>query len=332
LLTHFPGKYEIIWAFKKPEKYEEILPKGVKAVRYRSLQYYYLAKTCRVLVFNVQGYGELSRRKNQTFIQTWHASNGYKKVGSYLEGMRKKVNLLGHKDYSVVLAGCRNMEQQRVHGSMNFHGTVIHGTPRMDVLINQDHPEIRDKVFQSLGITKQKKILLYAPTWRDNRDQNDYGLSYEILHDALQSRFGGEWIIAVRLHPNVYTKVQSDLPYVLDATSYPDMQELLYVSDALISDYSSCIWDFSFTGRPCFLFCSDLEEYDDKRSFDLPIALWGFPLCKTMQELQTAIKYFDEKAFQTQMDEHHKQMGSYEDGRATERVCALISSLCSNSN
>ena len=328
LLREFPGKYEIIWAFKQPQKYLNIIPKGVTAVRYRSFRYYYMAKTCKVLVCNVQGYGELSKRDGQTFIQTWHASNGYKKVGSYYTGIQRKVNLLGHKDYSYVMCGCKNMEHHRVRGSMNFHGTVLHGTPRMDMLINQNQLELRDKVFQALQIPTHKRVLLYAPTWRDDRSQNEYGLNYEQLHDAIQRRFGGEWIIAIRLHPNVHTSVQSELPYVLDATGYPDMEELLYNTDILISDYSSCIWDFSFTGRPCFLFCNDLEDYDGKRSFDLPIEEWGFPLCRDMEELQCAIECFDEKQFCTQMNRHHDQMGSYEDGKATDRVCKLIASIC----
>ena len=92
--------YQLIWAFKQPEKFRDLLPEGVKAVRYRSLKYYYYAKTSKIVIFNVQGYGELARRKNQTFIQTWHASNGYKKVGVYLQGIKRKLNLLGHKDYS----------------------------------------------------------------------------------------------------------------------------------------------------------------------------------------------------------------------------------------
>ena len=90
-----PGQYELIWAFKHPEDMKKELPAGVRAVKYRSLKYYYLAKTAKAVIFNVQGYGELARRKGQTFIQTWHASNGYKKVGVYLQGIKRKLNLLG---------------------------------------------------------------------------------------------------------------------------------------------------------------------------------------------------------------------------------------------
>lgn len=327
MLCHAPNDYEIIWAFKNPEKFKDLVPNNVKRVRYRSFMYYFYAKTAKVVVFNVQGYGELAKRKGQTFIQTWHASNGYKKVGVYLTGIRRRLNLLGHRDYSYVMCGSRNMEKQRIRGSMKFNGPVIEGTPRMDSLIEKDLIGIDTKVYSWLQIPSSKKILLYAPTWRDNRNENDYGLEYESLKNSLEERFGGSWVIAVRLHPNVYKKIDVTSPYVFDVTEYPDMEDLMYVAEAMISDYSSCIWDFSFTYKPCFLLCTDLEKYDFSRSFDLPIDTWGFPLCTTAEQLNQTIINFDSEKFIQSMKKHHADMGSLEDGHATERVCEIITNI-----
>jgi CDP-glycerol glycerophosphotransferase len=327
LQKKYPGSYEIIWAFKDPQKAASVVPEGTRCVRYRSLRYYYYAKTAKVLVFNVEGFGELKRRKQQIFIQTWHASNGYKNRGN-CTGYRRKLELLHHKDYSYVLSGAENMTMRRVRGSMNFSGPVIAGTPRMDVLINQDEPQLRDKVYRALQIDRDKKILLYAPTWRVNRNTSEYGMDYAVLKKSIEDRFGGDWIIAVRLHPNVRTGVNSDLPYVMDVTSYPDMQELLYVADVLISDYSSCIWDYSFMGRPCLLYCNDLEEYDPNKRFDFPIEDWHFPICRNMEELKETIHTFDMDEFLKEMDKHHSEMGNLEDGKATQRVCSLIQKIC----
>ena len=327
LVREHGPELEVIWALKEPDKFKEMIPQEVKRVKYRSLKYYYLAKTSRVIVYNVQGFGELARREGQTFIQTWHASNGYKRLGDYV-GMRKKLNLLSHKDYSYVMSGAENMTRNRVRGSMGFDGPVIPGTPRMDMLINKDCPNLIEKVHNVLGVPEEKKILLYAPTWRKDRDQNDYGLDYFGLKASLEKRFGGEWVIAVRLHPNVKTRIQTDCPYVVDATDYEDMQELLYVVDGLISDYSSCIWDYSFTGNPCMLYCADIEKYKEDKSFDIPISQWGFSISTNMEELCDTIESFDEEAFREAMEKHHKDMGVLEDGKATERVGSMIMKIC----
>ncbi len=318
------GVAEIIWAFKDPDKFSYLKEDGIRTVRYRSLKYYYLAKTSSVVVFNVQGYGELARRKGQIFIQTWHASNGYKKVGNFT-GIARKVNLLGHRDYSYVCSGAESMTERRVRGSMGFRGEIIPGTPRMDILIRQDDDRIPARVREGLGYEEGAKLLLYAPTWRSSRkSEEEYTLDYEKLHQKLTERFGGSWIIAVRLHPNVKDRIRTPLAYVRDATDYPDMQDLLYTADMLISDYSSCIWDYSFTYRPCFLYCYDLKEYYQEKSFDLPIEKWRFPIAETMDELLLKIDAYEPEAFRRQMELHQQDMGSLEDGHATERVLARI--------
>ena len=317
---------EIIWAFKDPKKFKDEVPDSFKVVKFRSPKYYYYAKTSKVIVCNVQGYGELKRRKGQYIFQTWHASNGYKKLGNYV-GIEKKVNLLGQRDYSFVLSGAKSMSKRRFRGSMGFKGRIIKGTPRMDVLINQNDPSIPEKVQSTLGYPSSDKLVLYAPTWRADRDGSEYCLDYEKLRDTLSKRFGGEWTVAVRFHPNVKTRLDSDKEYIIDATDYPDMQELLYTADVLISDYSSCIWDYSFMYKPCFLFCYDLEEYYSEKSFDLPIEDWGFPICTSNESLADTISSFDGNKFRASMEKHHDDMGALEDGKATERVCRIILSL-----
>lgn len=320
-------KYEIIWAFKKPKHYAAILPQRIKTVKYRSINYYLAAKTARVMVFNVQGTGELARRKEQVFVQTWHAGNGYKKI-AHCRGIERKLILLGHKDYSYVLSGAESMTERRVRGSMGFKGTVIAGTPRMDMIINGGTEELFGKVYRQLGIRKNKKLLLYAPTWRKDKSRSDFGMDFQRLKTALEARFGGEWVIGVRLHPNVAKAARSTLAYVVDATAYPDMQELLCVADALVSDYSSCVWDFSFTYRPCFLYCSDLEQYLKENEMDIPIEQWGFPVCKDMDDLCGSIRKFNQETFQKSMERHHREMGVLEDGRAAARICGMIQEIC----
>lgn len=325
-LRHQKG-IEIWWAFKDPGAIG--VDEGIRKVRYRSVQYYYLAKTSKVVVFNVQGYGELARRNNQVFIQTWHASNGYKKVGNR-KGMDLKLFRLGNRDYSYVLSGAKSMSERRVRGTLGFAGEIIPGTPRMDMLVNGGDDTIIDKVKIGLGIPSGSKLVLYAPTWRSGRSESEYGLDYTRLREALSKRFGGGWTVAVRMHPNVKHTGEIDREGVADATDYPDMQELLYAADVLISDYSSCIWDYSFTYKPCFLFCYDLKEYYSDKSFEIPIEKWRFPISEDIGELEAQIENYDEDEFVNAMKLHQSEMGALEDGKATERVCRLITEIMEN--
>lgn len=102
------------------------------------------------------------------------------------------------------------------------------------------------------------------------------------------------------------------------------MQELLCAADILITDYSSSIWDFSFTYRPCFLYAPDLAKYEAESGFFVPIEDWPFPLAETNEELIENIKNFDSKKYIEDVKKHHRDLGSYETGHATERFCKLL--------
>ena len=103
------------------------------------------------------------------------------------------------------------------------------------------------------------------------------------------------------------------------------MQELLAVSDALITDYSSSIWDYSFTYKPCFLYCYDLASYKSERDFYIPIENWGFPIAENNSQLMNGILKFSYDLYLEKMKNHHKELGSYENGTATSTICDLIS-------
>ena len=105
------------------------------------------------------------------------------------------------------------------------------------------------------------------------------------------------------------------------------MQDLLCAADMLISDYSSCIWDYSFTYKPCLLFVPDLKKYKSDRDFLIPIETWGFPLAETNDELVDIISDLDQNEFNDSMCYHHKLLGSYEKGIATEQICSIINNI-----
>ena len=259
LVANSNKEIEYVWVFNKPKQYVGLLPTTVKCVRSNSIKRLFYQKTARIIIVNARGKGIIGVRKKQIMIQTWHASNGYKKL-SNLKGVKLKESNLFCKDIGMVLCGCENMKKERFEKTFNYYGEIIKGTPRMDKLVNHtDSSDIKRYIFGKYNIGTTTKVILYAPTYR-NGTINDYGLDYERLLTSIKRRFGGNWVILIRLHYFVQSKLKEDLPYfVIDATSYPDIQDLMLISDILISDYSSCVWDFSFLSKPIFLFCCDLD-------------------------------------------------------------------------
>jgi CDP-glycerol glycerophosphotransferase len=111
---------------------------------------------------------------------------------------------------------------------------------------------------------------------------------------------------------------------VISVSDYPDMQELLCATDVLITDYSSCMWDFSFTYKPCFLYAPDLEEYKEARSFYTQPKEWPFSIAESNEQFIENIKNFDKETYEQAVKRHHYNLGSYETGTATEQLCNIL--------
>lgn len=194
-----------------------------------------------------------------------------------------------------------------------------YGMPRNDVLINHRNSEIITKVKKHFEIENNKKILLFAPTYRGEEATASFQsqLDERKCLESLKQRFGGEWVLLVRKHHFVK---EGNFGIGISANDYPDMQELLYAADAFITDYSSTIWDYSLTFKPGFLFVPDIEQYGKDRSFYTPPETWAFPLAKDNEELEQAILGYDEIKAKEKILAHHHLLGNKETGKATQYV------------
>ena len=333
-LENSKEEYEIIWAFDKPEKFRYLETRGIKVISSKGLVFWFYRLTSRVTVNNVPWRNYTPIRKKQYEIQTWHGGGGgYKKtLSDDKEQQKEKLALKRHmknfKRYSLVLTSSATSLRTNARMAMQYKGIVLGGTPRNDMLINQDRPDIEHRVREYFKLAKDIRIALYAPTWRKGAKKEDFDIDYKSLKRALHHRFGGEWVILRRVHWMVAEFFRDSTDKYISAEGYPDMQELLYTVDVLVSDYSSSIWDFSFTGKPCFLFCTDLKKYKEDRDFYNPITSWGFPLAQSNAELMDNITSFDEEKYAVAMEEQHTKNESFENGRAAENVCKIIHSVC----
>ena len=148
-----------------------------------------------------------------------------------------------------------------------YTGEILEcGYPRNDIFFKPSL-EIRQKVYDYFNIPPDYKIVLWAPTYRNGRELDKYRLDLEKLLVNLNKKFSSNWMVLVRLHPTMEHK-SKEMKYsrhIINASSYGDIQELLVASDVLISDYSSVISEFALTGKPIFLYSTDIKEYGIER-------------------------------------------------------------------
>ena len=144
-------------------------------------------------------------------------------------------------------------------------------------------------------IPASNKIILYAPTFRKNRSLEPYRIDWQSIIPEISRLYDNAGVtVLLRLHPNMINADTSSLmtsPAIIDATKYHDMQELLCISDMLITDYSSSMFDMSVLEKPCILYATDSKEYDRGYYFDfneLP-----YPLASSNEELTEIIKNFN---------------------------------------
>ena len=324
LLKEHPETKQV-WAFNEPEKFRFLEEKGIKVVRYKSLEYLYYVMTSRVYVDNAEFWSILKFRPEQMVLETWHGGGAYKKVGGHridVNAREQQHAVEKMNKITLFLSSSHAFTNYVIRDAYRYRGEVLEcGLPRNDSLLHPDPAEAA-AVRQSLGISGDTKILLYAPTFRNSHALDLYDVDLPRLKAALETRFGGEWVILMRMHYYLSDRVNAiNLPYVQDVTAYPDMKDLLLCADVLLTDYSSCMWDFSLLGRPCFLYARDIAAYQGERDFYTPIDHWPFPLAADNDALEQVIADFDDDAYRAAVAAHHRELGSTESGTAA-RQCA----------
>ena len=317
-----------VWAFTEPEKFAFLEEKGIKVVKYKSLEYLYYVMTSRVYVDNAEFWSALKFRPGQMVLETWHGGGAYKRVGGHRIDVNKREQQHAVEKMNKItlfLSSSEAFTKFVIRDAYQYHGEVLQcGLPRNDDLLHPD-PAVSAKVREALDIPEDAKVLVYAPTFRNSHSLDLYDVDLARLKAALEAKFGGEWVILLRMHYYLADKAMaSSAPYLRSATDYPDMQDLLQCADALLTDYSSCMWDFSLMHKPCFLYARDIAGYRGERDFYTPIDSWPFPLAADNDELEQVIADFDGDAYRSAVDRHHRELGSTESGTAAKQCVERI--------
>ena len=345
-----------IWAFNGDyfdmvKKYgESLLPKGCKVVRYGGLKYYFHMATSGIWIFDTRQEPYLVKRKGAIYFMTWHGTP-LKKLGldmiqlnmagenrdlkayadSFTEESAKWDFLIVQNDFSESVSA----------GAFGFKNKVLKiGAPRTDRLVREslkrgaDSGDIKSVRADS---GNRKKVLLYAPTWRDDEYLGDgfYKVSSRPDFIKLEKTLGDEYTIVVKLHYLVRIK-KGDIPesciksgFVQICGNEVDINDLYLKADGIITDYSSVMFDYSVLERPMFFFCYDLENYrDNLRGFYLDFEKMApGPISLNEEELIRDIRTCFSGENSECMDKvraFKKEYNKYDDGHAGKRALDAI--------
>ena len=279
--------FKCIWAFEHPDKYPEL-----NTVKIDSFKYFKTALKAKYWVTNTNiERGLKFKKKKQVYLNTWHGI-ALKHIGN---------DCPGRKDYNfknvdhLVVSGDYDEKVFRSAFNADPETYLKCGMPRNEALwlANEDQ---KQQVRSKLAIPSEKKVILYAPTWRDS---NDGGKTYEIkppIHfDEWKKALGDEYVVLFRAHHQT-TKVlgvQYD-EFVRDASDYPAVNDLMIAADLLITDYSAIAFDYSVLCRPIFCYAYDYESYLAERGtyFDIDDK-YPNKSCRSEEELLNRIKSID---------------------------------------
>ena len=299
------------------------VPEGAIAVVEGSPEWWRARAAARLLVVNDWLRRRFARKAGQKVLQTWHGTP-LKRLALHRPGFdprRMAAVVKESRRWDVLLAQNRYSERILTKAYAFFGKPVwVDGYPRNDVLTTGDGLAVR----AALGIRPDERVLLYAPTWRDDRSEIvDFIDPEQLAHEA-------DAVVLVRGHSRTLRPGRDqDGARVIDVTGYAQTAELLLAADELITDYSSVMFDFSVTGKPMYFLVPDLEHYRGQLRgfyFDLAARAPG-PLVRTQDELLTALAEDTVSAFADRYAAWRDQFNRHDDGRASERVVSRILDL-----
>lgn len=307
------------------------VPEGIRVVKAGTLRERYEWASAKVWIDNVRSTRKAKKKSSQFYIQTWHASFGLKKIeaaagnlpADYVE--RAKYDA---KRTDLMIAD-NEVRKKQFETDFWYDGKVqLCGNPRNAILFDVPK-EVLKKVYDYYHIDTNKHILLYVPTFRKSSSIDVYKFDYIRCLDNMKKKFHEDFVMLLRLHANCQ-KYSEEFQYnnqIINATDYPDVQELIASSHTIITDYSSCMFDAVFAKKNVFLLAKDIDDYmHNDQGFIYDYEKLPFSLAKSDDELEQNISNFDSKIYGNNCEAFFDQVGMVEDGKGDEYIANIIMS------
>lgn len=335
--------FKFIWAFVNPSKHEIKKDNRLTIIKSKSKDYYKYCSIAKYWIINSIMDEGITKKKNQVYVQCWHGTPLKKlrcdievdgAVLNTVEEIRKR-NDRDAKRFDYFISPSRYCTEKFISAfnlkNLGKEDIIIEkGYPRNDFLFNKSQKEINE-IKKKLGIPKNKKVIFYLPTFRDNQHTSGIGYTYklEIDFDRLKEKFGKEYIILFSPHYFIANSVDVSKykDFIISVQGYDEINELYLVSDIIMTDYSSVFFDFANLGKPMLFYMYDFDLYQNKlRDFYIPLDELPGPIAKTQDELEKNIENIEKisKKYEKKYIDFNKKYNYLDDGNASERVIKEI--------
>lgn len=323
MVEHNYDNYKLVWLVKKGTNVSGLRKKDY--AYYKTFKALYHLSTAKYWIRSQSIGSILDKRDNQVYIQLFHGNGVMKKMGYDVENVdisdRKEADHVKEWDYYIAND---SHDRDVIISSTGYKGKIeVLGMAAVDnVIKHHKDKEFKRKVRNELGIVEvDKKIILYAPTFRDFDFDNDI---IDVPIESLSKL--KDYIVVVRLHPLVREKINKkifDYPNIVNGCNYPDCSDILAVTDVLISDYSSIIYEYMPLNLPIIFYPYDYDKYVSLRggfSVDYLNELPG-KIVYNEEELLDTIENIDKvtKEYKTKREKFTKKYNYLSDGKASER-------------
>ncbi|PPA70290.1 CDP-glycerol glycerophosphotransferase family protein [Jeotgalibacillus proteolyticus] len=328
--------YEMYWSMNKKDavKYKG---ENLHVLQRFSLQWIYKMATAKYWVINARLPQWIEKPKGTVYLQTWHGTP-LKKLGQDITDVKMpgtttekyRSNFIKESSKWDYLIAPNLYSKDIFKHAFSFKKEIIlSGYPRNDLLHKNNNLKEIDLLKTKYGLPLNKKIILYAPTWRDDEylEVGKYKFSLKLDLEKMQKKLGEEYIILTRMHYLIaeYLDLSQFKGFAYDVSNNADIRELYLISDLLITDYSSVFFDYANLKRPILFFAYDLEKYKDELRgfyFDFENLAPG-PIVETTDDLLKEIGEItvaDSQDNLVKMKRFFDQYCSLEDGYASKRV------------
>lgn len=322
--------FELVWLYNRHNK-NGIDVSGIRFVDMYSFKGLIEQATAKFWVSNSRKLIYPPKKKQQIYFQTWHGIFPSKYIEKDAESTLNPGYIKAAKKDSAItdymVSGCK-YRTKLFRESFYYTGEILEiGTPKDDVFFNKREIEKKKTLISEEYHLNGKTIVLYAPTFRNDKRLDVYNLDYKKVSLAFKKLTNRECAILVRLHPNMSSYSDKlDLPSdILNVTSYPDMQDLLCAADFIITDYSSSL-DYSFFYKPVFLYCPDLEQYLRlERNMYIKMEELPFPIATTSEEFVENVISFNYESYKKKLSISYERYGLAEYGTACK---AIVDMMC----
>jgi len=318
--------YRLIWIVKRGTNVSKIREHDY--VYYNTLKAFYHLATAKYWIKSQSTKNIIDKRDEQSYIQVWHGNGILKKMGYDVTKENSNVPMAHTREWDFFVAHS-DSDAKKIKSSTGYNGKyVVIGSANMDYIIkNKNNKGLKKEVFNKLNCGDfKKKVLLYAPTFRD------YELEENIVELPIKSLLNlDNYIVLIRVHPLVRKNLNKDIfdnDNFINACDYSNIEDLLVISDVLVTDYSSVSFQFAVLNRPIVFYPYDYDKYVGCRDgfyVDYKKELPG-PLCYSEEQLVEVLKDYSslEKKYKNKLIAFNKNFNKFADGHACERFVANL--------